>query len=89
MAALALEGFYTLGWKVTGRGPVVTRENIQFMTTDRHYSIARAQDELGYAPRYDYPSGIDQFIRGLRQDGFCGKDKHEDHRLQHRDRNQL
>jgi len=70
LAALGLEGCYALGWKVTGCEPIITREKIQVMTTDRHYSIARAQDELGYKPRYDYPTGIDHFIQGLRQDGL-------------------
>lgn len=70
VAAMGLEVCYASGWKVTGRDPIITRERIQIMTIDRHYSIARAQDEIGYAPEYDYASGIKDFIQGLRQDGL-------------------
>jgi nucleoside-diphosphate-sugar epimerase len=69
-AAMVLEGCYALGLKVTGSEPLVTREKIQVMVTDRHYSIARAKDELGYEPVYDYSNGISDFIRGLIQDGL-------------------
>jgi nucleoside-diphosphate-sugar epimerase len=70
LVALVLESCYAAGWHVTGWEPIIAREKIQVMTTDRHYSIARAQDELGYKPRYDYSTGIDHFIQGLRQDSF-------------------
>jgi len=70
LAALGLEGCYAAGWQVSGREPIIAREKIQVMTTDRHYSIARAKDELGYTPVYDYPNGIEDFIRGLKQDGL-------------------
>jgi dihydroflavonol-4-reductase len=69
-AALSLEGCYAAGCKITGQEPIIAREKIQVMATDRHYSIARAQNELGYAPVYDYPDGIRDFIRGLKQDGL-------------------
>jgi nucleoside-diphosphate-sugar epimerase len=70
LAALGLEGCYGAGLRITGHEPIIAREKIQVMATDRHYSISRAQDELGYAPRYDYPAGIKDFISGLRQDGL-------------------
>jgi nucleoside-diphosphate-sugar epimerase len=69
-SALFLEGCYAAGLKVTGHEPIIAREKIQVMTTDRHYSIARAMDELGYAPAYDYIDGIKDFIRDLHKDGL-------------------
>jgi nucleoside-diphosphate-sugar epimerase len=70
LAALGLEGCYAAGLKICGREPIVAREKIQVMTTDRHYSIGRAVNELGYAPTFDYSNGIRDFVQGIRQDGL-------------------
>jgi nucleoside-diphosphate-sugar epimerase len=70
LAAWGLEGCYAAGLKLSGHEPIVAKEKIQVMATDRYYSIARAQNELGYAPVYDYSNGIKDFIRGLDQDGL-------------------
>jgi dihydroflavonol-4-reductase len=68
-AAVGLEGCYAAKMRLTGREPIVTREKIQMMTVDRHYSIARAMDELSYTPAYDYADGIRDCIHSLCQDG--------------------
>jgi nucleoside-diphosphate-sugar epimerase len=70
LAALGLEGCYAAGLKISGPEPIVAREKIQVMATDRHYSIARAQNELGYAPKYDYQNGVRDFIAELKKDGL-------------------
>jgi nucleoside-diphosphate-sugar epimerase len=70
LAALGLEGCYAAGLKITGPEPIVTRERIQVMATDRCYSIARINNELGYIPAYDYSSGVKDFIQGITQDGL-------------------
>lgn len=70
LTALSLEGSYAAGLKITGPEPIIARERIGVMTADRHYSISRAQDELGYAPQYDYPRGVADFILNLRRDGL-------------------
>jgi nucleoside-diphosphate-sugar epimerase len=70
LAALSLESCYAAGLKITGFEPIIAREKIQVMSTDRHYSIARAQDELGYAPKYDYQNGVHDFITELKKDGL-------------------
>jgi nucleoside-diphosphate-sugar epimerase len=70
LAAWGLECCYAAGLKITGPEPIVARERIQVMATDRHYSIDRAKNELGYAPAYDYSNGVKDFIRGLAQDGL-------------------
>jgi nucleoside-diphosphate-sugar epimerase len=70
LAAWGLECCYAAGLKLTGPEPIVAKERIQVMATDRHYSIDRAKNELGYAPAYDYSNGVKDFIRGLAQDGL-------------------
>ena len=70
LAAWGLETCYAAGLKVTGYEPIIAREKIQVMATDRHYSIDRAMDELGYAPAYEYANGIKDFIRSLSEDGL-------------------
>ncbi|MBN1566579.1 MAG: NAD(P)-dependent oxidoreductase [Acidobacteria bacterium] len=70
LAAIGLEGCYAVGLKITGYEPMIAREKIQVMATDRHYSIARAMEELEYMPAFDYSNGVQDFVRGLRQDGL-------------------
>jgi nucleoside-diphosphate-sugar epimerase len=69
LAASGLECCYAAGFKLSGPEPIVAREKIQMMATDRHYSIARARSELGYVPAYDYADGIKDFVQGLKRDG--------------------
>jgi nucleoside-diphosphate-sugar epimerase len=70
LTAFALESCYAAGLKITGQEPIIAREKIQVMATDRHYSIDRAMDELGYAPAYDYSNGVKDFVQGLNEDGL-------------------
>jgi dihydroflavonol-4-reductase len=70
LAAWGLESCYAAGLKLTGYEPIIAKEKIQVMATDRHYSINRAMDELGYAPVYDYSNGVKDFIRSLSEDGL-------------------
>lgn len=75
MAALGLETCYGLGLSVTGPEPLIAREKIQVMTTDRHYAISRAEKEIGYSPRYDYEDGVVDFIAGMREEGLIGPNR--------------
>jgi nucleoside-diphosphate-sugar epimerase len=44
--------------------PVLTRAQLKFMTLNLDYSIAKAKQVLGYAPRVDFQEGIVEALKG-------------------------
>jgi nucleoside-diphosphate-sugar epimerase len=53
-AAAAVE----LGSRLIGRDPPVSRAQLRWYLNDHHFSISKAQRELGYQPRYRLPDAL-------------------------------
>jgi len=70
---LPYAALYTAGraaeilWQLLGRRdaapPPLTTYGITLLGGDQRFSIERARRELGYAPRYDITSGVDEGVR--------------------------
>lgn len=63
-AAVGLEAVYSF-FRIRTR-PLLTRHLVHTMTRDQGYSIARAQEELGFAPRVGVEEGFRRTIEWLR-----------------------
>ncbi len=68
--ALVLAGAAEKMWGLAGAPPPVTRKNIESTLSDRVFSIAKAQKELGFAPKIEPAAGIGQTIDWYRQHGW-------------------
>lgn len=56
--------------KVTGKGGILTKANVDRITRDRSYSIAKARRELGYVGKYGIEEGFKETVNALREQGF-------------------
>ena len=56
------------GW--LGFRPPIGKAGIEFFSDSRHFSTAKAQQELGYTPRTTLETGIAQTISWYRQQGL-------------------
>jgi nucleoside-diphosphate-sugar epimerase len=61
--------------KFTGRPPKITREAVQFLTRQAHFSIEKARRELGYQPRFSLEEGMQLTEQWLREARYLPKDK--------------
>ena len=61
--------------KFTGRPPKITREAVQFLTRQAHFSIEKARRELGYQPRFSLEEGMQLTEQWLREAGYLPKDE--------------
>ncbi len=65
-----------VAWKLEALGrllrfePILTRSRVMMMADNFGYSIAKARDELGYAPQTDLGQGIAMTIRSYREAGL-------------------
>ncbi len=50
--------------------PILTRSRVMMMADNFGYSIAKARDELGYAPQTDLREGIAMTVRSYREAGL-------------------
>ncbi len=50
--------------------PILTRSRVMMMADNFGYSIAKARDELGYAPQTDLREGIAKTVRSYREAGL-------------------
>ncbi len=50
--------------------PILTRSRVMMMADNFGYSIAKARDELGYAPQTDLSEGIATTVRSYREAGL-------------------
>ena len=50
--------------------PILTRSRVMMMADNFGYSIAKARDELGYAPQTDLGEGIATTVRSYREAGL-------------------
>jgi nucleoside-diphosphate-sugar epimerase len=58
-----------LGW-IFGFEPILTRSRVMMMADNFGYSIAKARDQLGYAPRTGLREGIEKTVRSYREAGL-------------------
>lgn len=50
--------------------PIITRERIESMTTDRIFSIEKAKKEFGYIPKINLKNGIKKTIDWYKEKGY-------------------
>ena len=61
-------GFLELVFRVfhLHREPFVTHDKIDIMCRDRLFSIQRAREDLGFAPKIGYETGISRAVEWLK-----------------------
>jgi nucleoside-diphosphate-sugar epimerase len=68
----ALAGAMSAGLRLRGVEPEVTPGAVEYISRRGTYSIARARDVLGYAPRVDLAEGMRRTEAWLRAEGLLG-----------------
>jgi dihydroflavonol-4-reductase len=69
LAMVGAAGLETL-WMLTGRKAPLSRTGVAFFSEDRRFSWQKAQNDLGYSPRYDLTAGVSQTVQWYRQRGW-------------------
>jgi nucleoside-diphosphate-sugar epimerase len=69
LAMVGASGFEVLA-KVTRKTPPLSRTGVAFFSEDRHFSWAKAEQELRYNPQYNLQKGIKATIDWYRREGY-------------------
>jgi nucleoside-diphosphate-sugar epimerase len=74
MLGTALEGAYRLARRGTGLAlpALLSRQAVQVLGRDQHFSNDRARTALGWAPRVDYSDGMERTLRWLHEEHLEG-----------------
>lgn len=66
-AALAVAFLAEVGFRLFGIKPVITLESVRSIATDRQFSIAKAQRELGFVPKRGLEECVKDSVAWLRE----------------------
>jgi nucleoside-diphosphate-sugar epimerase len=61
--------------KFTGKPPKITREAINYLIRQSHFSIEKARRELGYQPRLSLEEGMKLTEQWLRETGYLQRER--------------
>lgn len=56
--------------KLTGMTPPLSRTGVAFFSENRRFSWQKAHSELGYMPRYDLSTGVQQTVAWYQENGW-------------------
>ena len=62
----------TLGAKLSGAEPGISREAIRYVSRQAVYPNTRARELLGWNPQIDFNEGMNRTERWLRAEGLLG-----------------